>query len=120
MMWSVTVGFRRVWSRYPILSDRNNNLRRQMGVPKAWMMTGRVTYVVDPDGVIRHMFSNLLDGPAHVREAERVIAPSTLDHGGLATARKHLAALSDPTDRVSEFIGGLPGRNTTGELSALA
>ena len=59
---------------YPILSDRNNNLRRQMGVPKALgMMTGRVTYVVDPDGVIRHMFSNLLDGPAHVREAERMI-----------------------------------------------
>ena len=59
---------------YPILSDRNNNLRRQMGVPKALgMMMGRVTYVVDPDGVIRHMFSNLLDGPAHVREAERMI-----------------------------------------------
>ena len=37
-------------------------------------MPGRVTYVVDGEGVIRHVFSNLLDGPAHVREAERVIS----------------------------------------------
>ena len=37
-------------------------------------MPGRVTYVVDGEGVIRHIFSNLLDGPAHVREAERVIS----------------------------------------------
>ena len=59
---------------FPLLCDRNNALRRQMGVPKALgMLPGRVTYVVDPTGVIRHMFSNLLDGPAHVREAERVL-----------------------------------------------
>ena len=59
---------------YPLLSDRNNNLRRLMGVPKAMgLMAGRVTYVVDGDGVIRHVFSNLLNGPAHVQEAERVI-----------------------------------------------
>ena len=59
---------------YPLLSDRSNNLRRLMGVPKAMgLMAGRVTYVVDGDGVIRHVFSNLLNGPAHVREAERVI-----------------------------------------------
>jgi peroxiredoxin Q/BCP len=45
-----------------------------MGVPKALgMLPGRVTYVVDTTGVIRHTFSNLLDGPAHVREAERVL-----------------------------------------------
>ena len=59
---------------FPLLCDRNNALRRQMGVPKALgMLPGRVTYVVDPTGVIRHTFSNLLDGPAHVREAERVL-----------------------------------------------
>ena len=59
---------------YPLLSDRNNNLRRLMGVPKAMgLMAGRVTYVVDGDGVIRHVFSNLLNGPAHGLEAERVI-----------------------------------------------
>ena len=60
---------------FPLLVDRNNSLRRSLGVPKALgLMPGRVTYVVDGEGVIRHVFSNLLDGPAHVREAERVIA----------------------------------------------
>ena len=60
---------------YPLLWDRNNSLRRRLGVPKALgLMPGRVTYVVDGEGVIRHVFSNLLDGPAHVREAQQVIA----------------------------------------------
>ena len=60
---------------FPLLVDRNNSLRRSLGVPKALgLMPGRVTYVVDSEGVIRHIFSNLLDGPAHVREAERVIS----------------------------------------------
>ena len=60
---------------FPLLVDRNNSLRRSLGVPKALgLMPGRVTYVVDGEGVIRHVFSNLLDGPAHVREAERVIS----------------------------------------------
>jgi len=59
---------------FPLLSDRNNSLRRSMGVPKALgLLPGRVTYVVDGVGVIRHVFSNLLDGPAHVREAERIL-----------------------------------------------
>ena len=60
---------------YPLLSDKNNALRRSMNVPKAMgLLPGRVTYVVDGEGVIRHVFSNLLDGPAHVREAERIIS----------------------------------------------
>jgi peroxiredoxin Q/BCP len=28
-----------------------------------------VTYVIDASGVVRHVFNNLLDGPAHRREA---------------------------------------------------
>ena len=37
------------------------------------LLPGRVTYVIDAEGTIRHTFSNLLDGPAHVREAERIV-----------------------------------------------
>jgi peroxiredoxin Q/BCP len=33
------------------------------------LLPGRVTYVIDSEGVIRHVFNNLLDGPAHRREA---------------------------------------------------
>ena len=55
---------------YPLLVDRGNQLRRAFGVPAVLgLLPGRVTYVIDADGVIRHVFNNLLDGPAHRREA---------------------------------------------------
>ena len=52
---------------FPLLVDRNNSVRRSIGVPRALGL-------VPGEGVIRHVFSNLLDGPAHVREAEQVIS----------------------------------------------
>ncbi|MFM2204612.1 MAG: hypothetical protein RLZZ560_7 [Cyanobacteriota bacterium] len=55
---------------YPLLVDRGNQLRRAFGVPAVLgLLPGRVTYVIDADGVIHHVFNNLLDGPAHRREA---------------------------------------------------
>jgi peroxiredoxin Q/BCP len=55
---------------YPLLVDRGNQLRRAFGVPAVLgLLPGRVTYVIDADGMIRHVFNNLLDGPAHRREA---------------------------------------------------
>lgn len=55
---------------YPLLVDKGNQLRRAYGVPAVLgLLPGRVTYVIDGQGVIRHVFNNLLDGPAHRREA---------------------------------------------------
>jgi peroxiredoxin Q/BCP len=55
---------------YPLLVDRENALRRAFGVPSVLgLLPGRVTYVMDGEGVIRHVFNNLLDGAAHRREA---------------------------------------------------
>ncbi|MFQ6537315.1 MULTISPECIES: peroxiredoxin [Aphanothece] len=55
---------------YPLLVDRGNGLRKAFGVPGVLgLLPGRVTYVIDGEGVIRHVFNNLLDGPAHRREA---------------------------------------------------
>jgi peroxiredoxin Q/BCP len=55
---------------YPLLVDSGNQLRRAYGVPAVLgLLPGRVTYVIDGQGVIRHVFNNLLDGPAHRREA---------------------------------------------------
>lgn len=55
---------------YPLLVDQGNQLRRAFGVPNTLgFLPGRVTYVIDGNGVIRHVFNNLLDGPAHRREA---------------------------------------------------
>ena len=55
---------------FPLLVDAGNQLRRAFGVPSVLgLLPGRVTYVIDGAGVIRHVFNNLLDGPAHRREA---------------------------------------------------
>lgn len=55
---------------YPLLVDGGNRLRKAFGVPSVLgLLPGRVTYVIDGTGVIRHVFNNLLDGPAHRREA---------------------------------------------------
>jgi len=55
---------------YPLLVDAGNRLRQAFGVPSVLgLLPGRVTYVIDGQGVIRHVFNNLLDGAAHRREA---------------------------------------------------
>ena len=85
-VWGVSgddnVSHRRFAERYnlpfPLLSDHGNALRQQMGVPKTLgLIPGRVTYIVDAEGVVRHIFSNLLDGPAHVSDAEKVLTGLT-------------------------------------------
>jgi len=59
---------------FPLLVDRGNALRKAFGVPSVLgLLPGRVTYVIDGDGVIRHVFNNLLDGPAHRREAIKAL-----------------------------------------------
>ena len=59
---------------FPLLVDRGNGLRKAFGVPSVLgLLPGRVTYVIDGSGMIRHVFNNLLDGPAHRREALAVL-----------------------------------------------
>ena len=59
---------------FPLLCDTDNFLRRAFGVPKVLgLLDGRVTYIIDSKGVIRHIFNDLLNGPAHVNEALRVL-----------------------------------------------
>ncbi|MEB3183600.1 MAG: peroxiredoxin [Cyanobacteriota bacterium] len=55
---------------YPLLVDRGNALRQAFGVPGVLgLLPGRVTYVIDGGGIVRHVYNNLLDGAAHRREA---------------------------------------------------
>jgi peroxiredoxin Q/BCP len=54
--------------------DEGNGLRKAFGVPNALLLLpGRVTYVIDGGGVIRHRFDDLLNGPAHLREAKAAL-----------------------------------------------
>ena len=59
---------------FPLLSDRGNDLRKAFGVSKTLgIIPGRVTFIIDANGTIRHVFNNLLNGPAHVSQALRVL-----------------------------------------------
>ena len=37
------------------------------------LLPGRVTYVIDRDGVVRHVFNSQLNAKKHVREALEVV-----------------------------------------------
>ena len=59
---------------YPLLCDTNNILRKKFGVRKTLgLIEGRVTYIIDSHGEIIHIFEDLLNGPAHIKEAIRAL-----------------------------------------------
>jgi thioredoxin-dependent peroxiredoxin len=59
---------------YRLLSDADGSLRARYGVPKTMgVFPGRVTYLIDRNGVIRHIFSSQLQAARHVEEALRVL-----------------------------------------------
>jgi len=63
--------------QYPLLCDIDNKLRETFGVPKKLgFIEGRVTYIIDSNGIIIHIFEDLLNGPAHIKEA--IMALKTL------------------------------------------
>lgn len=56
---------------YRLLADVDGRVRRLLGVPGALfgLGSGRVTYVVDRDGTVRHIHKGLLQSQQHVDEA---------------------------------------------------
>jgi peroxiredoxin Q/BCP len=55
---------------FTLLSDRDGKVRKAYGVPSTLgLLPGRVTFVIDGDGVVRHVFNSQLDATRHVREA---------------------------------------------------
>ena len=60
--------------QYPLLCDLDNTLRKKFGVPKKLgFIEGRVTYIINSQGTIIHIFEDLLNGPAHIKEAIRAL-----------------------------------------------
>ncbi|MEG3439357.1 peroxiredoxin [Pannus brasiliensis CCIBt3594] len=59
---------------FTLLSDTNNQVRKLFGVPSTlFVLPGRVTYVIDKEGIIRHIFDSMLDFKAHVTESLNTI-----------------------------------------------
>jgi len=55
---------------FVLLADEGGRVRRQYGVkPTLGILPGRVTYVIDGEGVVRHIFSAQTGVQRHVHEA---------------------------------------------------
>ena len=59
---------------FPLLADTTGAVRKQFNVPKSLgLLPGRVTFVIDKKGVIRHVFNSQLNPTKHVDEAIGVL-----------------------------------------------
>ncbi len=56
---------------FVLLSDPGGAVRKTYGVPKSFlgMVDGRVTYVIDKGGTVRHLFNSQVQATKHVTEA---------------------------------------------------
>ncbi len=59
---------------FVLVSDQGGKVRKLYGVPSTLgLLPGRVTYVIDAGGVVRHVFNSQLNPTKHVREALEVL-----------------------------------------------
>lgn len=57
-----------------LLSDSDNKIRKLYGVPSTLgLLAGRVTYIIDKKGIVRHIFSSQTQAEKHVEEAIRIL-----------------------------------------------
>ncbi len=60
---------------FTLLSDAGGRVRKLYGVKKTLgILPGRVTYVIDRDGIVRHVFSSQSQPAKHVEEALRALS----------------------------------------------
>lgn len=59
---------------FVLVSDSDGPARRAFGVPKSLgVLPGRVTYVIDKEGIVRHVFRSQFAADRHVKEALEVV-----------------------------------------------
>ncbi len=57
-----------------LVADQDQAIRKAYGVPKTMgLLPGRVTFVIDRDGVVRHTFNSQLNAKKHVSEALSIV-----------------------------------------------
>jgi peroxiredoxin Q/BCP len=56
---------------YRLLSDEDGIARKLMKVPNSFfgLLPGRVTFVIDKNGIVRKVFNSALSASSHVKEA---------------------------------------------------
>jgi peroxiredoxin Q/BCP len=59
---------------FVLVSDEDQSLRKAFGVPRTLgIIPGRVTYVIDREGIVRHVFNSQLNAGRHVAEALKTV-----------------------------------------------
>ena len=59
---------------FTLLSDKGGEVRKRYGVPSVLgVIPGRVTYVIDRSGTVRHVFSSMTNIGGHVDDALAVV-----------------------------------------------
>ena len=61
---------------FELLADADGRVRKLYEVPRALLglLPGRVTFVIDKDGIIQYIFNSLSGATDHVRTAKQVLA----------------------------------------------
>ncbi len=66
-----------------LLADMDNKVRQLYGVPATMgFIPGRVTYIIDKKGVVRHIFNSQYQPEKHVEEAKRVLEKLKAEENG--------------------------------------
>ena len=60
---------------YTLLSDSDKKVRKLFGVKNTFLgvLPGRVTYVIDKEGIVRFIFANQFGAEKHITESLRII-----------------------------------------------
>ena len=58
---------------FALLSDADGALRKRYGVPTAFGLPGRVTYIIDRQGIVRHIFFSQFASEKHVTQALQAV-----------------------------------------------
>ncbi|MDG6900401.1 MAG: peroxiredoxin [Nitrososphaerota archaeon] len=59
---------------FTILSDEGGRVRKLYGVPSSFgLFPGRVSYVIDTKGIVRHIFDSQMNPAKHVEEAMKML-----------------------------------------------
>ena len=59
---------------FTLLSDKGGEVRKLYGVPATLgLLPGRVTYVIDREGTVRHSFNSMTNIGQHISDALRIV-----------------------------------------------
>ena len=67
---------------FRLLSDRDSAVRRLYGVPSTLgLIPGRVTYVIDPKGIVRAVFNSQFNPKSHVEQSLEALVTDAAARG---------------------------------------